>query len=81
MSLETEGKRNVKEDVGGLCALKVLPGPCFLLTDSTLAQDTNTQAETTRTKTRTENTNQAEELFSPPGRVILGVQFEPYSFW
>ena len=30
MSLETQEKRDVKEDVGGLCALKVLPGSYFL---------------------------------------------------
>ena len=33
MSLETKEKRDVEEDVTGLCVLKVLPGSYFLLTN------------------------------------------------
>lgn len=73
MSLETEGKSDVKEDVGGPRALEVLPGPRFLLTNETLAPDVNTQTEKPLIETRAENTHEAKEWFSLPGL--------PYGFW
>lgn len=73
VSLETEGKSDVKEDVGGPRALEVLPGPRFLLTNETLAPDVNTQTERPLIETRVENTHEAKEWFSLPGL--------PYGFW